>query len=34
MAFRKQLSFAVILRPKWSNAKCVYLLGPSAISGM
>ena len=29
MAFQEQL-----LGPKWSNTKFVYLLGPSAISGM
>jgi len=34
VAFRERLGYAVILGPKWSNTKFVYLLGPSAILGM
>jgi len=34
MAFREQLSSAVISEPKWLNTKFVYLLGYPAISGM
>ena len=34
MAFLELLCSAVILRPKWSNTTCVYLLPASAISVM